>query len=172
MDAQSRFKSTVEAQQVEAWESWQPTAQLRRLKAVRFADTLAAIWRSPGKSRDTLVPGGCWIFSLIQNHSSLRPSRHFWNSLSRPRHRLPNFKAAGNLLRRIMPFAHRGDTPNNLPASVLVEKRNRSGSVPLGGTQWATPMPSPFEVQPRSQTEKQPHCSSAWGYKIRHEAPI
>jgi len=49
-------------------------------------------------------------------------------------HRLPTFNA-GNLLRLIMPFAHRGDTPNNLPASVLVEKRNRSGSVPLGGTQ-------------------------------------
>lgn len=38
-------------------------------------------------------------------------------------------------VRRIMPFAHRGDTPNNLPASVLVEKRNPLGSVPLGGTQ-------------------------------------
>jgi len=126
---QSRFKSTVEAQQVEAWESWQPTAQLPRLKAVRFADTLAAIWRSPEKSRDTLVLGGCWIFSLIQNHSSLRPSRHFWNSLSRPRHRLPNFKA-GNLLRRIMPLPIAETLPNNLPASVLVEKRNRSGSVP------------------------------------------
>jgi len=56
-----------------------------------------------------------WMLNIFidSNHSSLRPSRHFWSSLSRPRHGLPTFKA-GNLLRLIMPFAHRGDTPKQL----------------------------------------------------------
>jgi len=56
-----------------------------------------------------------WMLNIFIDSKSqlVKAFETFGNSLSRPRHRLPNFKA-GNLLRLIMPFAHRGDTPKQL----------------------------------------------------------